>query len=77
MKTVRCFDFGSDHTTIILTLSENVITTDNLPCLTNKETSWDGLRDYLEESSNIRIPLKSKSRLENEVKLFTKARNII
>ena len=66
-----CFDLSSDHSPIILTLSETIITKQKTQRLTNKNTDWNGYRIELEQQINLRIPLKNKEQLDIETENFT------
>ncbi|KMQ87670.1 rna-directed dna polymerase from mobile element jockey-like protein [Lasius niger] len=70
-KVEGSLDLSSDHTPIVLTLSETVITEPPALALTNRMTDWDGFSVYLENSIVLNVPLKIKEQLENNVKLFT------
>ena len=66
-----CFDLSSDHSPIILTLSETIIAKQQTQRLTNKNTDWDGYRFELEQKINLRIPLKNQEQLDSETENFT------
>lgn len=70
-KVERSLDLSSDHTPIVLTLSETVITKPPALALTNRMTDWNGFSEYLENSIVLNVPLKTKEQLENNVKLST------
>lgn len=60
-KVEGSLDLSSDHTPIVLTLSETVITKPPALALTNRMTDWDGFSVYLEKNSIVlNVPLKTK-----------------
>lgn len=63
-------DLTSDHSPIIMTISETLLQEETPPKLTHKKTDWDGFRAELESITNLKIPLKSPEQLEREVELF-------
>lgn len=63
----ECFDLASDHSAILLSLSEQVIIKRQRPHLTNRKTDWDGFRYELEQRIELSVPLKTKDQLDDEV----------
>ncbi|KMQ85369.1 reverse transcriptase, partial [Lasius niger] len=63
-------DLSSDHSPVILTLSENIIQKEKLPRLTNKRTNWDKFREKLLEYINLQSPLASKEQIDREAEQF-------
>lgn len=63
-------DLISDHSSVILTLSESIIQKDKLPRLTSSRTNWEGFRDELEALIKLQVPLITPQQLEKEVDLF-------
>lgn len=70
-KVEGSLDLSSEHTPIVLTLSETVITKPPALALTNSMTDWNGFSEYLENLIVLNVPLKTKEQLENNVKLST------
>lgn len=66
------WDMNSDHSPILLTLSDNIIKKENPPRLTNKWTDWPNFRLDLENCINLFVPLKTKEQLDEEVETVTK-----
>lgn len=66
------YDLSSDHSAIILSLSEKIMKKQNRPTLTNKTTDWESFRLEIENNINLQIQLKTKEQLEMEVETFTK-----
>lgn len=64
------WDMNSDHSPIILTLSENIIKKESNPTLTNKLTDWKSFKNILEGKINLSVHLGNKQQLDDEVKLF-------
>lgn len=63
-------DLNSDHSPILLTLSENVVQKENNPALTNRHTDWESFKQTLEDKINLNIPLKNEEQFEKEVEKF-------
>jgi hypothetical protein len=61
----------SDHSPILLTISEHIITKDRKPTLTNNLTDWDYFNFLLDNSINLRVPLQTPDQLDEEVHHFT------
>lgn len=61
---------ASDHTPIILTVSESVIKRENHAMLTNRRTDWDSFKNSLEKKIYLLVPLNTTDQLEDEAKLF-------
>lgn len=72
LKIDECEDLFTDHSAIILTLSENIIQKENNHALVNKYTDWINFKHILEEKINLNIPLKTEEALEKEVEKFNK-----
>lgn len=61
---------SSDHSPILLTLSEYVITKGSNPTLTNKKTDWESFKMEIHERIKLNVPIKSIQQLELESKKF-------
>lgn len=57
----------SDHSPVILTLSETIIKKENLPTLTNKKTNWNLFHDLIEEQINLQVAIRDPYKLEEEL----------
>lgn len=57
----------SDHSAIVLTISENIIFKTNNPVLVNKKTDWDSFRINLSERLVLNHVLKSKEDIDQAV----------
>lgn len=66
------WDMNSDHSPIILTLSENVIKRENNPTLVNRLTDWESFKQTLEEKIDLSVPLRNEQQLDKEVEIFIK-----
>ena len=66
-----CIDLSSDHTPVILTLSDRIIYAQPLPSLTNNRTDWEGYRKFLEKNISATGSPRTEDLLEEEVTLFT------
>ena len=65
------FDLSSDHTPIILTLSDHVINKEQRQFLTNKKTNWENYRNELVNKINLNCSLKTKDEIDKKVEKFT------
>lgn len=63
-------DLSSDHSPVILTLSETIMQKENLPRLTNRRTNWDKFREKLELSIDLGSPLETTGQVDAEVEQF-------
>lgn len=63
-------DLSSDHSPIILTLSENVIQKEVNPVLCNRYTNWEQFKSGLEEKIVLDVPLRNKNQLDEELEKF-------
>ena len=61
---------SSDHSPIILTVSETLIEKENPPKLTNNKTNWESFAELVEQSINLQVPIKNPNQLEEEVELL-------
>lgn len=61
---------NSDHSSIVLTLSENILKKETSPALVNRLTDWESFKQCLEERINLAVPLRNEQQLEEEVELF-------
>lgn len=64
------FDMNSDHSPIILTLSETIIQKESNPTLVNKNTDWDSFKFDLDNMIDLKVPLKNNQQLDKEVSKF-------
>lgn len=65
------FDMDSDHSAVILTLSEKIVRKENKPTLVNKTTDWISFKREIEKKINLKVPLKSVQQIEEEATNFT------
>jgi hypothetical protein len=70
IKIEDSFDLSSDHSPIVLTLSENVIEREPNPVLCNKHTNWEHFRLLLEDRINLNVPLQNEWDIDKEVEHF-------
>jgi hypothetical protein len=61
---------SSDHSPIIITISETIIKKETLPRLTNNKTNWEQFCKIIDERINLRVLLKDQNQLEEELDLF-------
>ena len=64
------FDLDSDHSAVILTLSERIIKKVNKPSLVNKTTDWESFKLELEGKIQLNVQLRTKHQLEIEAEKF-------
>lgn len=64
------WDMDSDHSPVMLTLSECIIKKESNPTLVNKFTDWSGFRLYLDEKINLSVPLKNEQQIDIEAELY-------
>lgn len=64
------WDMNSDHSPILLTLSQSIIKKANNPTLVNKLTDWESFKLCLEEKINLSAPLRNEEQLEQEIEMF-------
>ena len=57
------FEFSSDHTTVIATLSATTIPKPPTPKLTTSHTNWDMFSAYINESINLHLCIKIPTEL--------------
>jgi hypothetical protein len=67
------YDLNSDHSPILLTIGEHIITKVQNPILINKHTEWDYFNFLLETKIDLSVPLKTIDQLEDELYYFTTA----
>lgn len=68
----EAWDMNSDHSPILLTLSDSVIQKENPPSLTNKMTDWLSFKIKLEELIELSVPLRTEEQLDEEIDLFVR-----
>lgn len=67
----EAWDMDSDHSPILLTLSDSVIQKENPPSLTNKRTDWESFKIQLEEQINLSVPIRSEEQLRTVRKQYS------
>lgn len=65
-------ELSSDHTPVIVTLSDVPSTKDSVPSLHNRSTNWVVFKDIIEDSLSLNIPLKSELDIEEAINIFNK-----
>ncbi len=65
-------DSTSDHSSILMIISDTIITNDKHPLLTNKYTDWKKFRNELNNSIILKTQLSSEETLEQEVEKLVK-----
>ena len=69
-KVEESFDLSSDHSPVILSISERLIKKERAPRLINNKTDWDGFKKYCKENIDLNVSLKTPYELEDEVGRF-------
>ncbi|KMQ90158.1 reverse transcriptase [Lasius niger] len=69
-KVEDCPDLASDHSSVILTVSNAVIKRQIPLTLTNRKANWLGFRAELEKKITLKVSLKTPEQLEEEVNKF-------
>lgn len=72
VQAESCLDISSDHTPVLLTISETIITKQPPISICNKHTNWENFKSDLENMITLHVPLKTKDQLEADAELFTK-----
>jgi hypothetical protein len=65
-------DTSSDHSPIIITLSNYVIWKEPPPQLSNRSTNWIQFQDYISDNITLNLRLKENQDLEDAVDYITK-----
>lgn len=71
-KAESCLDSNSDHTPVILTVSTTLICYEEPETLFNKFTDWEGFREYIEDTLQLHVSLKTKEEIENATIYITR-----
>lgn len=66
IKVEDCYDLDSDHSPVILTLSDKIIQKEPNPTLVNKHTDWESFQIELNEKIQLNVPLRTAEELEKE-----------
>lgn len=67
-----CYDFNSDHSAVILNLSENIVKKATKPVLTNSSTDWLSFKLELDSKIDLSVSLNTIEELEHACENFTK-----
>lgn len=70
MKVDESYEMNSDHSPIILTLSDNIIEKEKNPVLINRHTDWKSFQICLEQRINLNVSLQSVEELNLEAEKF-------
>ena len=65
-------ELSSDHTPIVLTLSENIIQKPHNPTLVNKRTDWTSFKMELAQKIDLRNPITTPDEIETELNKLVK-----
>lgn len=63
-------DLSSDHTPLLLTLSNTIHTKTLRPQLTSKNTDWEQFREIINEKIDLRIKLKTISDIDLAIQML-------
>lgn len=64
------YDMSSDHSPIILTVSESLMLKENYPTLVNKNTDWASFKIDLDSIIDLKVPLKKPEDLDRDIRQF-------
>jgi hypothetical protein len=64
MKIEDSYDLDSDHSPIIMTLSDKIFKKDANPTLTNKFTDWESFQSELNGKIQLNVPLRTTRQLD-------------
>lgn len=70
LSVISSLDLHSDHSPVILTLSSSVITKERICTLSNKLTDWSIFKKTLNQTINLKLPLKSEGDIDLAVEHF-------
>lgn len=65
------FDLASDHSSITITLSTNIIWREPTPKLCSKNTNWDIFQEIINENISINLRIKENHEIEEAVQYLT------
>lgn len=60
----------SDHTAVIMNISDTIINKETIPRLTNNKTNWNLFRQLVENKINLQVPMRKPYQLEEELDQF-------
>lgn len=66
IKVEENYDLDSDHSPVVLTLSENIFERENRPTLCNKNTDWDNFKFELSEKITLEGLLRTREQIDSE-----------
>lgn len=70
IRTESCLELSSDHSPIILEVSQNILVKDKPPKLHNKYTKWDRFREEVLNNVNLKRSLKTHDDIIEAVEHF-------
>lgn len=70
IKIEESYEMNSDHSAILLTLSDNIIEKEKNNMLSNKKTDWESFQLSLERRIHLDVSLQSVDELNSEVEKF-------
>ena len=73
LSSKALLDLSSDHSPIIITLSNEILKVNKPPALTSRKTNWNYFREDLDRKLCHSISLKSKEEIEAAVEFLTTA----
>jgi hypothetical protein len=59
-----CLDLSPNHSSILFTLTADVLNQEKEPILSNRNTNWDDFRRLVNERLTLNIPLKTEEDIE-------------
>lgn len=70
LRIEESYDMSSDHSPIILTLSETLMPKENYPTLVNKNTDWESFKIDLDSVIDLKVPLKNPEDLDRDIRQY-------
>ena len=64
------WDMNSDHSPIMLTMSENIIKKEPKPILVNKYTDWISFKTDLENTINLAVRPQNEQQLDEQIEIL-------
>jgi endonuclease/exonuclease/phosphatase family metal-dependent hydrolase len=65
-----CFDFLSDHSPVLITLTSHALNQEKQPSLSNRHTNWDDFRHLINQRLTLNITLKTEEDIDAVVNFF-------
>lgn len=70
MHAESCYELSSDHSPVIITLNKKIVTFEKSCVLNNRNTNWTYFKHLVENTLQLKIPLKTNEEIEHAVEHF-------